>query len=469
MIKLTDEQKFIVEQHVKNGERFKITAFAGTGKTSTLIAYARLRPQMQFLYLAFNKSMQLQAAKRFPRNVLCKTIHSLAWPSCGNQYSEKIGNLKPYHISDSLDLPNLMEARFILDTLMNFIASSDSQIYSKHVPFISKPKLDYVDLANRIWKLMCDPFAREIPMEHDGYLKLFQLKNIQLEYDAILLDEAQDCNPVSMGIIENQIAPVILVGDIHQQLYSFRGAINAMDELNSDYNADLTGSFRFSSQISNLATSLVASFKDEDRILHGLGGPTRLDKVGNRFAYLARTNAGLFDQAVDWHKTKKIFYLGGIEQLKLDQLIAIWQLWNGSSSLVCDAFVKRFKHFSQLEDYAKSTEDKEFQSKITIVEKYRYELPALIRKINKAACDEAKVADCLFTTVHRAKGLEFKEVRLHNDFTELTDSETIKRIEIVEPEEVNIIYVAITRAKEVLELNEDLDLFKKLVPTAVED
>ncbi len=44
------------------GQVLKVLAFAGTGKTTTLVAYARKRPRMRFLYLAFNKSVQLEAA-----------------------------------------------------------------------------------------------------------------------------------------------------------------------------------------------------------------------------------------------------------------------------------------------------------------------------------------------------------------------------------------------------------------------
>jgi F-box protein 18 (helicase) len=467
VIQLTQEQLSIIQRSVKPGERFKITAFAGTGKTSTLIAYARIRPDLRFLYLAFNKNMQSQAAKRFPQNVTCKTIHSLAWQTYGRQYQEKIGSIRPYHIQDVVDTPNLMEARFVLETMHNFMHSKDEHIKKKHIPYITKPKMDYADAASYCWNIMCDPNDSRIPMEHDGYLKLFQIDAQQLHYDFILLDEAQDSNEVTIGIIENQLAPVILVGDPHQQLYSFRGAINAMDEISAEYEADLTGSFRFSDSIATLATSLVGYFKDEQRQLKGLGGPTKLGLVHGKFAFLARTNAGLFDQAVKWHQEKRIHFFGGIAQLKMEQLLDIWHLWHGTPSMVKDPFLKRFRYFSELEEYAKHTEDKEFSSKIQVVETYRYEIPMLVNKIRQRAEDDPHKADCLFTTVHRAKGLEFKQVMLHDDFTELTKDELLRKVSAVEPDEINILYVAITRAKEKLQLNDELELFQKLVPKPV--
>lgn len=67
-----------------------ITAFrsryaAGTGKTSTLVWYAEQRPDLRFLYVAFNKSVAKEAERRFPRNVSCKTAHSLAFKDVGKK------------------------------------------------------------------------------------------------------------------------------------------------------------------------------------------------------------------------------------------------------------------------------------------------------------------------------------------------------------------------------------------------
>ena len=79
MQRLTKEQQAIVDCDLKPGQTLKVMAFAGTGKTSTLVAYAKARPRMRFLYLAFNKSVQLEAAARFPSNVVARTAHALAF------------------------------------------------------------------------------------------------------------------------------------------------------------------------------------------------------------------------------------------------------------------------------------------------------------------------------------------------------------------------------------------------------
>ena len=65
-------------------------------------------------------------------------------------------------------------------------------------------------------------------------MKQLQLLNPDLQYwvgphDLLLLDEAQDMNPCMLSVCLQQSVPKIVVGDQHQQIYSFRGAVNALE------------------------------------------------------------------------------------------------------------------------------------------------------------------------------------------------------------------------------------------------
>src|SRR5205814_6656456 len=88
----TPEQLAVIGTDLNAGEALKCIAFAGTGKTSTLCEYSKLRPLDQMLYVAFNKSVQLDAEAKFPANVMCRTIHSLAYQSIGKSFAN-LGNL----------------------------------------------------------------------------------------------------------------------------------------------------------------------------------------------------------------------------------------------------------------------------------------------------------------------------------------------------------------------------------------
>ena len=82
------------------------------------------------------------------------------------------------------------------------------------------------------------------------------------------------------------------------------------------------------------------------------------------------------------------------------------------------------------------------------------------------ACKHAHIR---LSTIHQSKGLEFDKVRLANDFAELIDVSKYRvalnllqeyQPKYIRDEDFNLWYVAITRAKHVLEYNA---LFKEFV------
>jgi len=86
-MQLTQEQIAIVNCELYAYDVLEVIAFAGTGKTTTLYEYTRIRPHLSFLYVAFNKSVQLEAASKFPNNVTCMTAHGLAWKKYISHYN----------------------------------------------------------------------------------------------------------------------------------------------------------------------------------------------------------------------------------------------------------------------------------------------------------------------------------------------------------------------------------------------
>src|SRR4051812_30191306 len=91
---LTPEQQAIVDCKVPSGQLAKVIAYAGTGKTSTFVAYASKRSNVQMTYLAFNKSVEVEARSKFGVNVLPKTVHALAYSRVGKNYSKITGNVQ---------------------------------------------------------------------------------------------------------------------------------------------------------------------------------------------------------------------------------------------------------------------------------------------------------------------------------------------------------------------------------------
>jgi cyanophycinase-like exopeptidase len=84
---------------------------------------------------------------------------------------------------------------------------------------------------------MIDPRGT-CPITHDVYLKLWSLERPKISSDFLLFDEAQDANPVMLDLVMGQDAQKILVGDRYQQIYSWRGAVNAMQSVDMPYRRD---------------------------------------------------------------------------------------------------------------------------------------------------------------------------------------------------------------------------------------
>jgi hypothetical protein len=85
---------------------------------------------------------------------------------------------------------------------------------------LSKPALAdlrhwVLDEAQLLWARMTTA-GDEMRLGHDGYLKLWALGHPKLHHEYILLDEAQDTNPVVLDVLTGQQSQMVYV-DQHQQ------------------------------------------------------------------------------------------------------------------------------------------------------------------------------------------------------------------------------------------------------------
>jgi len=103
--KLTDEQKQCVEA-ARVGKDVKIKAFAGSGKTSTLVAISR-ELSGKGLYLAYNKVIAADAVKKFPLHVDCKTAHSIAYRATAYQIKDRVRTLSIFDILRYMDIKRI--------------------------------------------------------------------------------------------------------------------------------------------------------------------------------------------------------------------------------------------------------------------------------------------------------------------------------------------------------------------------
>ncbi|XP_076861290.1 F-box DNA helicase 1-like [Brachyhypopomus gauderio] len=140
---VTQEQQQILSHDTQSDHVIKIMAFAGTGKTTTLVKYAQQRPHLRFLYVSFNKSVAMHATRTFPSNVVCRTVHSMAYKAVGYRYkglSKLCGNLQPFTVAWVLPEKRggFVNAKVVTQTINNFCASTEARIGPQHVPDVFK-------------------------------------------------------------------------------------------------------------------------------------------------------------------------------------------------------------------------------------------------------------------------------------------------------------------------------------------
>lgn len=94
-----------------------------------------------------------------------------------------------------------------------------------------------------------------------------------------------------------------------------------------------------------------------------------------------------------------------------------------------------------------------------VVAEYGQQIPGLIDEIKARHVDVPKAdwdrfGGIFFATAHKSKGLEFDQVWLTDDFVRFFKDGKEIEPDDVEPEEINILYVALTRAKAAIRIGD---------------
>jgi hypothetical protein len=472
-----------------------VNAVAGSGKTATLIQYASRRPKEKVLYLAFNKSVQKEAALKFKADGLdhvdVKTAHSLAYHGTKEAFGGRIllkrGGYQPYDIKQIAKeqlksafkkkpskVAELLFGSHVLKLCSLYCNSSATHVSdvdylasltkTEEISYAEK-RIDSIVDATRLFVEKMG--SGEIESTHDYYLKRYQLSKPNLRYDVIMFDECQDASPAMLDVVLRQSAATkLFVGDEHQQIYNFRHAKNAMRLVDFPSHPMHT-SFRFNQSIADLAkdilstkSTLIPSFDPPD--IRGKG----FNQAIKTTAILGRTNAVLLSRAIDSMESgsTKLFFEGGFKNYSFENSSSLYDVLNlhlGEKEKIRSKFIKEFKDIEDLEHFARCTDDKPLISFIGVVQKYKGSLFRRMESLKDSIVSSALEADLIFSTVHKAKGLEYDAVILLHDFMgedyiqerlkDKKNSVTKKDLEAFN-EEINLLYVSATRARCVLNI-----------------
>lgn len=470
----TSEQQSIIEMAM-DGEDIVINAFAGASKSTTLVMISDEKHMLGGevgMYLAFNKAIAVDAEGKFPNSVDCRTVHSLAYGKTPKDLRDKLkldrvfpkdlaklyGFSAQFLVSvDGNDLRKFISVNskmsMVNQTVTRFCSSADDEILDKHVVLVdwmykindnsfdfSELRSEILKLAKLHWESTIDPKS-VVPMTHDAYLKLYSMNVKQIPVSYIMIDESQDSSPVIMNIINKQKkAQKIYVGDRYQAIYGWRGAVNAM-EIAEGTVMNLTKSFRFGQNIEKLARILLKKAGCEIELSGNgnLEGKTFLkEKSIQPDAVICRTNAGVIKNIFEYSRLYPDKTIGAsCDTGEIEKFVRAFE------SLVLEKRVEHpllsaFENTTELMEYCEDNpEDLEIVSLVKIIDSFG--VKAVLASMSR--CTNTKKPDILITTAHKSKGLEWDNVTIYSDFS--YDAETRE----IDREELNILYVAVTRAK----------------------
>ncbi|MFB7555488.1 UvrD-helicase domain-containing protein [Streptomyces brevispora] len=471
----TDEQYTAVEAF-RRGEHVVLQAGAGTGKTTTLAMLAAAT-QGRGRYIAFNKAIAGDAARKFPGNVLCKTAHSLAFGAVGRSYASRMDapRVPGWKTGLQLGIAGHMRVRIgernvtnkalsytVLRTVTRFCQSADRTLQGHHVPHLRG--IEAGDLhaqlveivlpyAAKAWKDLQNPLEGVVRFDHDHYLKIWALTDPVVKADFLLLDEAQDTNPVVEGIFNDQRhhTQLVMVGDSAQAIYGWRGARDVMSDFDGTQLA-LSRSFRFGSALAEEANRWLHIVDSPIRLTGTPAISTRLERVEEPDAILCRSNVGSMLEVMRLLEGgRRVALVGGGEALRA-LARAARDLKAGKRSSHPELIL--FESWGELQEYAEyDPSGRDLLPLVDLVDEHGVDV--ILEAVDKLSDEQG--ADLVVSTAHKAKGREWASVRIGEDFTEPadqeeTDAEGNPLPGDIDDAEARLAYVAVTRARHQLDI-----------------
>lgn len=463
VIKPTQEQIVCIEA-ASNLEDLRIEAYAGAAKTTTLKLISKALSPKKGLYLAFNKSVVMAAD--FPSNVTMKTVNAVAYAKTGRAFGRRLDTrITGRLVAESLGLSDfsgngqlIMSASdlgaFLLATVDRFCRDMEPVIKLEHMPMPDLASMEisaesirlflwnnYQHQAWKLWEKMSNP-TESFPSRHGVYMKLWAISEPVIKgYDFIMFDEAQDADPLMLAVMAHQKIPVFYVGDRYQQIYAWRGAVNAMDKIHTPRIARLTKSFRFGSELASMADMLLCAMGADVSICGNEEVATELVELDRPTAILCRTNANVSKWVMQAVKSGDTDFAATGTDDALEFFTSAVALKKGKPG---KGKYKLFKSWGEMCEYSLTGDGGDLANYIRIEREYGAEFAAAALKT--VAGNSVDTARRVISTAHRAKGMEWSEVLLDDDFRSPGDVR-------YQQEDSRLLYVAMTRAMHALDMS----------------
>ena len=468
---LDAEHRAFVTDYRFDEDILAIKAVAGSGKTTTLLNLCAKNPGKRVLYIAFNKALiddiRAKAADRGLRNVKPMTFDALVYqeavarrattasraPSTVTSSTQtsstgtsstgtsstidqdmmamgfptlEIVDLKPHSLGRALpwleDKPWAVKDHYVR-AFGDFCRQTRYREPGPMAP--GKPLLEAMWKETRAGRL--NTFA--------GLRKLAQVDHwfrgrLSADYDCVFIDEAQDFDPIMLDILLMDAGiPKIFVGDPMQEIYGWRGCINAFARLPPS--TTLTVEFYTTFRMGNPACRAICGLfpgstcrmipggcsAQRESHLHApvWGQAMKAPDPEQKRVWLFRTWRCLLEEAARVGEKKEIWIHGFAAQMTLMRAL--------------------HRKLSKCKRSLTKAEEDEFSDDLPryLLSLSHADLENLIAAIEGNLAPDAASARVVMYTIHAYKGLEDDVVVVYNDIDPVKDEK--------------LLYVAVTRGR----------------------
>lgn len=450
-------QKAIFDE-VQNGKNnIVVEALAGSGKTSSLVESLKYVPSgLSWLLVAFNKKIADELKYRVTWGGEISTLHSLGLKSLFKTFpkvsvdqnkvddillkllGKKKDNKEAYHsltqavrLSKGYLAHTFKEIDDVLDEHDIDCGDLERSKFINHVLFIldiCKKQTDKVDFDDMVWLSNV-------------------IKTKVAKFDRVFVDEAQDLNFASMGLIQQTLkenSKIIFFQDVNQAIYGWRGSNSqSVIEIQNQLNAkvlDLPITYRCPLFVVKEAQKLVPKLQAAPNAIEGKVSyisMSEMKKTAKPGCFiLSRVNAPLISLVFTFLKQGIPANIQGRDLG--NNLLSMIKTSRAKTIDKFQIYLKKWsqKEIKRLTDAGKDTEhilDK-LDCFNALMENCNTipELKSTIGKLFEDTDDHGRI---VLSSTHRAKGFERDVVYMLLGTYRMTNQE-----------EKNIKYVAITRS-----------------------
>lgn len=454
---------------IANGEgNTQVDAFAGTGKTATIVeGFYHLPKNATTLMCAFNKKIKEELDVRAPSSIEVKTIHALGFAACKKAFpkmaarpDDKGEKIDGFIKAERGNEPETQELRYNLAKAIDLCKGYLAHTHNEIDPILDRHDIDTCDetrngFIDSIINVMRACKRDTSRADFGDMIWLPNVYNLDLnKYDRVMIDESQDLNIAQINLALNSCSShgrILSVGDEYQAIYGFRGADsnaikNIVERLHSK-RMPLSVTYRCAKAIVDIAKTLVPGLEAAPNAEEGLVQDISSKQLENMVRpgdfILSRVNAPLIKWCLTLLKARVPANIQGrdmgknllslIKKSKAKSVESFLDYLEQYRALEIERMVKAKRDPSPIEDKVECLQV--LCEGVTSLDEVKFN----IEKLFNDGDDKDRV---ILSSTHKAKGLERDRVFMLNNTYRPSKGQ----------EEANLTYVAYTRARKELYL-----------------